>query len=73
MVSTSSLPRKRWGASRPKSTDEAAQVLVESGVVAQADAIVTRNVRDRARGELKFPALRVLTPQQCLEAFPCLR
>ena len=45
-------------------------MLIESGVVAQADAIVTRNVRDRARGELKFPALRVLTPQQCLEAFP---
>jgi alkylation response protein AidB-like acyl-CoA dehydrogenase len=24
-----------------------------------------------ARGELKFPMLRILTPEQCLEAFPC--
>jgi hypothetical protein len=40
-------------------------------VAAQADAIVTRNLRDVARGELKFPKLRVLTPEQCLEAFPC--
>jgi hypothetical protein len=39
---------------------------------AQADAaIVTRNLRDVARGELKFPTLRVLTPEQCLEVFPC--
>lgn len=40
-------------------------------VAAQADAIVTRNVRDVARGELKFPSLKVLTPEQCLEVFPC--
>jgi hypothetical protein len=25
----------------------------------------------RAPGELKFPSLRVMTPEQCLEAFPC--
>ena len=42
------------------------------GPALQADAIVTRNLRDVARGELKFPMLRILTPEQCLEAFPCL-
>ena len=36
-----------------------------------SDVIVTRNLRDVARGELKFPTLRVLSPEQCLEAFPC--
>lgn len=41
------------------------------GVNAQADAIATRNLRDVAYGELKFPSLRVLTPEQCLEIFPC--
>lgn len=40
-------------------------------VAAQADAIVTRNLRHVARGELKFPALRILSPEQCLEVFPC--
>ena len=40
---------------------------------ARADAIVTRNLRDLSRGELKFPSLRVLTPEQCLEVFPCPR
>jgi hypothetical protein len=44
---------------------------IELGVAAQADAIVTRGLRDVAHGELKFPSLRVLTPEQCLEAFPC--
>lgn len=56
---------------RPNLPDEADNHLIELAVAAQADAIVTRNLRDVARGELKFPMLRVLTPEQCLEAFPC--
>lgn len=56
---------------RPNLPDEADNHLIELAVAAQANAIVTRNVRDIARGELKFPSLRVLTPEQCLEAFPC--
>jgi hypothetical protein len=40
-------------------------------VAAQAEAIVTRNLRDVARGEFKFPSLRVMTLEQCLEAFRC--
>jgi putative PIN family toxin of toxin-antitoxin system len=70
------LNRCRWVevfyAWRPNLPDEADNHLIELGVAAQADAIVTRNLRDVARGELKFPSLRVLTPEQCLEAFPCL-
>lgn len=70
------LHRCRWVevfyAWRPNLPDEADNHLIELAVAAQADAIVTRNVRDVARGELKFPSLKVLTPEQCLEVFPCL-
>ena len=56
---------------RPNLPDEADNHLIELGVAAQADAIVTRNLRDVVHGELKFPSLSVLTPEQCLEVFPC--
>lgn len=69
------MSRCRWVevfyAWRPNLPDEGDNHLIELGVAAQADAIVTRNLRDVARGELKLPSLRVLTPEQCLEAFPC--
>lgn len=69
------MSRCRWVevfyAWRPNLPDEADNHLIELAVAAQADAIVTRNLRDVARGELKFPTLRVLTPEQCLEAHPC--
>ena len=69
------LSRSRWVevfyAWRPNLPDEADNHLIELAVAAQADTIVTRNLRDVARGELKFPMLRILTPEQCLEAFPC--
>lgn len=58
---------------RPNLPDKADHHLVELGVAAQADAIVTRNVRDLTRGELKFSLLQVLDPQQCLEVYPCPR
>jgi putative PIN family toxin of toxin-antitoxin system len=58
---------------RPNLPDEADNHLIELGVAARADAIVTRNLRDVSRGELKFPSLRVVTPEQCLEVFPCPR
>ena len=56
---------------RPNLPDEADSHLIELAMAAQADVIVTRNLRDVSRGELKFPNLRVLTPEQCLEVFPC--
>jgi putative PIN family toxin of toxin-antitoxin system len=69
------LHRCRWVevfyAWRPNLPDEADNHLIELAVAAQADAIVTRNLRDVSRGELKFPSLKVLTPEQCLEVFPC--
>lgn len=69
------LNRCRWVevffAWRPNLPDEADNHLIELGVAARADAIITRNLRDISHGELKFPSLRVLTPEHCLEAFPC--
>jgi predicted nucleic acid-binding protein len=69
------LNRCRWVevfyAWRTNLPDEADNHLIELAVASRAEAIVTRNLRDVARGELKFPMLRVLTPEQCLEAFPC--
>ena len=69
------LNRCRWVevfyAWRPNLPDEADNHLIELAVASRAEAIVTRNLRDVARGELKFPMLRVLTPEQCLEVFPC--
>jgi len=56
---------------RPNLPDEADNHLIELAVAAQASAIVTRNLRDVSRGELKFPWLSILTPEQCLEVFPC--
>ncbi len=71
------LNRCRWVevfyAWRPNLPDEADNHLIELAVAAQADAIVTRNLHDVSRGELKFPSLRVLTPEHCLEVFPCPR
>ena len=55
----------------PNLPDEADNHLVELAVAGNAIAIVTRNIRDLVRGELRFPALRILTPEQCLEAYPC--
>lgn len=69
------LNRCRWVemfyAWRPNLPDEADNHLIELAVAAQADAIVTRNLRDVSGGELKFPLLRVVPPEQCLELFPC--
>ena len=56
---------------RPNLPDEADNHLIELGVAAQANAIITRNLRNVSRRELKFPSLRVLTPKHCLEVFPC--
>ncbi|OGB00113.1 MAG: putative toxin-antitoxin system toxin component, PIN family [Burkholderiales bacterium RIFCSPHIGHO2_12_FULL_69_20] len=71
------LSRCRWVevfyAWRPNLPDEADNHLIELAVAAQAQAIVTRNLRDLTRGELKFPGLEVLSPERCLEVFPCPR
>ena len=56
---------------RPNLPDEADNHLVELAVAGNAAGIVTRNIRDLTRGELRFPALRILTPEQFMEAYPC--
>jgi putative PIN family toxin of toxin-antitoxin system len=55
---------------RPNLPDEADNHLIELAVAAGAEVIVTHNIRDVARGELKWARLSVLTPAQCLEKFP---
>lgn len=52
---------------RPNLRDEGDNHLIELAVAGSATAIVTHNVRDLRSGELIWPALRVLTPAQCLK------
>jgi putative PIN family toxin of toxin-antitoxin system len=46
---------------RPNLADEGDNHVLELAVAGGADAVVTGNVRDFARGEIAFPALKVLT------------
>jgi len=52
---------------RPNLPDEADNHLIELALAGGASAIVTHNVRDMVRGELRLGKLRILTPAQCLE------
>ncbi|MDP6360505.1 MAG: PIN domain-containing protein, partial [Planctomycetota bacterium] len=52
---------------RPNLPDEGDNHLVELAIAGGADAIVTNNIRDFQRGELRFPHLRILTPSEFLE------
>ncbi len=52
---------------RPNLPDEADNHLVELAVAGGARYIVTRNLRDVAQMELKFPELRVLSPEDFLK------
>lgn len=54
---------------RPNLPDEADNHLVELAVAGSASAIVTRNTRDFERAELRFPNVRILIPERCLEVF----
>jgi putative PIN family toxin of toxin-antitoxin system len=55
---------------RPNLPDEADNHLIELAVAGGASAIVTRNAKDLAKGELRFPQIKILLPEQCLEVFP---
>jgi predicted nucleic acid-binding protein len=50
--------------------DEADNHWVELAVAGAARAIVTRNRRDVARMELKFPSLSVISPEAFLQENP---
>ena len=52
---------------RPNLKDESDNHLIELAVAGNAEAIITRNKRDFADAELKFPNLRVLSPAQYLK------
>lgn len=52
---------------RPNLPDEADNHLVELAVAGGAAFIVTRNLRDLGRAELKFPGLRCLGPETFLK------
>lgn len=54
----------------PHLPDEADNHLIELALAGGAVGIVTHNVRDLRCGELIFDHLRLLTPSQCLEAYP---
>lgn len=69
------LSRCRWVevffAWRPNLPDEADNHLIELALAAQAEVIVTKNLRDLTRGELRFPSVRVLTPKDAWEHLLC--
>lgn len=55
---------------RPNLPDEGDNHLVELAVAGTARSIVTNNLDDLRRGELRFPGLAVLTPKQFLATIP---
>lgn len=52
---------------RPNLPDEADNHLIELAVAGAARAIITHNVRDFQRAELRFPHLGIFTPAQWLK------
>lgn len=52
---------------RPNLPDEADNHLIELAVAGDADVIVTRNLRDLRGAQLRFAALRVLSPEDFLK------
>lgn len=56
---------------RPNLPDEADNHLIEIAIAAQAKVIVTKNLRDLKKGELRFPALQILTPKETWEKILC--
>jgi putative PIN family toxin of toxin-antitoxin system len=51
----------RW---RPNLLDEADHHLLELAIAAGAESIVTKNVRHLRSGELRFPQIRILRPEE---------
>jgi putative PIN family toxin of toxin-antitoxin system len=64
------LARCRWTRIyygwRPNLPDEGDNHLVELAVAGGAQVIVTRNLRDLKRMDLRFPALKPMTPEDLL-------
>ena len=56
---------------RPNLRDEGDNFIIETAVASGAVAIVTRDVKDLRSGELRFPDIAVLTPEEFLARYPC--
>lgn len=54
----------RW---RPNLPDEADNHVMELAIAANATIIVTQNLRDFSRQELRFPQIEILRPEQLIE------
>lgn len=65
-----SLWTRIYYAWRPNLPDEADNHLIELAVAGGASFIVTRNLRDVARMELRFPQIRVVSPEDFLKEIP---
>ena len=52
---------------RPNLRDEADNHLIELAVAGGANFVVTRNLRDVASGELAFPNVKIVPPEQFLK------
>ncbi len=52
---------------RPNLPDEADNHLIELAVAGDAQYVVTRNLKDVARMELRFPNLRIASPEDFLQ------
>lgn len=65
------LSRCQWGTIyflwRPNLRDEADNHLIELAIANGVEVIVTRNLRDLANMELRFPELRILSPEDFLK------
>lgn len=52
---------------RPNLPDEGDNHVLELAVAGRAGSIVTQNIRDFRRAELRFPGIAVLTPEEFLQ------
>ena len=52
---------------RPNLPDEADNHVLELAIAGAADTLITRNIRDFAGAELRFPNLRILRPEQFIK------
>lgn len=52
---------------RPNLPDEADNHLIELAVAGGASCIISRNLKDLQRGQLRFPQLRMMDPADFLE------
>lgn len=55
---------------RPNLPDEADNHLIELAVAGGAQFVVTRNLKDVARMELRFPNLHIVSPEEFLQEQP---